>query len=106
MEWITFRCTGCQQGLKIGADKAGRTVKCSKCGTVLTVPTTVNKAPAGDARPTAPVEAPAPSGDSPPENRKRPGRGRLRRPREVMWSAHETSLGGAVGQPRGGPFVR
>jgi hypothetical protein len=38
MELISFRCTSCKQGLKIGADKAGRKIKCAKCGTVLTIP--------------------------------------------------------------------
>ena len=38
MDLITFRCTSCNQGLKVGADKAGRRIKCSKCGTALTIP--------------------------------------------------------------------
>ena len=38
MGLITFRCTSCNVGLKVGADKAGRKIKCSKCGTVLTIP--------------------------------------------------------------------
>jgi ribosomal protein S27E len=38
MAFISFRCTSCNQGLKIGPDKAGRKIKCSKCGTVLVVP--------------------------------------------------------------------
>jgi DNA-directed RNA polymerase subunit RPC12/RpoP len=38
MDTISFRCQSCQQPLKIAADKAGRRVKCRKCGTVLTVP--------------------------------------------------------------------
>src|SRR5271165_3351091 len=38
MDLISFRCTSCNQSLKIGADKAGRRIKCTKCGTPLTVP--------------------------------------------------------------------
>src|SRR5207302_9183710 len=38
MDFIAFRCSSCNQGLKIGTDKAGRKIKCSKCGTILTVP--------------------------------------------------------------------
>jgi hypothetical protein len=38
MDFISFRCTSCNQGLKIGADKAGRKIKCTKCGTTLTIP--------------------------------------------------------------------
>jgi hypothetical protein len=38
MGFITFQCYACQQVLKAGDDKAGRKVKCYKCGTVLTVP--------------------------------------------------------------------
>jgi ribosomal protein S27E len=38
MDFISFRCTSCNQGLKIGADKAGRRIKCTKCGTILTIP--------------------------------------------------------------------
>jgi hypothetical protein len=38
MDKITFRCPACQQVLKVGADKAGRTAKCLKCGKPLTIP--------------------------------------------------------------------
>src|SRR5262249_49575809 len=38
MEVISFRCTGCQQTLKVKAEYAGRKTKCKKCGTSLTVP--------------------------------------------------------------------
>src|SRR6266542_1841179 len=38
MEPITFRCTACNQVLKVSADKAGRQVKCNKCGAAVTVP--------------------------------------------------------------------
>jgi hypothetical protein len=38
MEVISFRCTSCQQTLKVKAEYAGRKTKCKKCGTDLTVP--------------------------------------------------------------------
>ena len=38
MDFITFRCTACQHGMKVGADKAGRKAKCPKCQTELTIP--------------------------------------------------------------------
>src|SRR5437588_4454447 len=38
MEVISFRCWSCKQVLRIGADKAGRKAKCTKCGTELTIP--------------------------------------------------------------------
>src|SRR5262249_2746299 len=38
MEVISFRCTSCQQTLKVKAEYAGRKPKCKKCGTDLTVP--------------------------------------------------------------------
>src|SRR4029077_3733863 len=45
MELISFRCTSCNQGLKVGADKAGRKIKCTKCGTPLTIPSPQREAP-------------------------------------------------------------
>jgi ribosomal protein S27E len=54
MAFISFRCTSCNQGLKIGPDKAGRKIKCSKCGTVLVVPH------AGTAEQPAPVPSSEP----------------------------------------------
>jgi hypothetical protein len=38
MEVISFRCAACKHVLKVGADKAGRKAKCSKCGQELTIP--------------------------------------------------------------------
>jgi hypothetical protein len=38
MEMITFPCTACKFVLKVGADKAGRNAKCSKCGAILKIP--------------------------------------------------------------------
>jgi hypothetical protein len=38
MEFISFRCTSCKQGLKVPVANAGRKVKCTKCGTALKVP--------------------------------------------------------------------
>src|ERR1700704_6395879 len=45
MELISFRCTSCNQGMKVGADKAGRRIKCTKCGTPLTIPSPQKEAP-------------------------------------------------------------
>lgn len=61
MAFISFRCTSCNQGLKIGADKAGRKIKCSKCGTVLVVPRVDGSAAA--AAPPPPDPAPVAEGD-------------------------------------------
>src|SRR5262245_25087176 len=38
MDIITFQCTNCQKVMRIGADKAGKRAKCSKCGTSLVIP--------------------------------------------------------------------
>lgn len=38
MATITFRCSSCQQMLKVSADKAGKKVRCGKCGTILPIP--------------------------------------------------------------------
>jgi hypothetical protein len=51
MGWITFRCSSCKQGLKVGADKAGRKIKCTKCGTPLTIPAASPNEPAKGAKP-------------------------------------------------------
>jgi predicted RNA-binding Zn-ribbon protein involved in translation (DUF1610 family) len=64
MALISFRCTSCNQGLKVGADKAGRKIKCTKCGTVLIVPSSDSEeaktagASAAAARSTTPGLAP------------------------------------------------
>jgi hypothetical protein len=60
MGLITFRCTSCKVGLKVGADKAGRKIKCSKCGTVLTIPAAE---PDDDPPPPAPQVTPASADD-------------------------------------------
>jgi hypothetical protein len=57
MAWITFRCSSCNKGLKVGADKAGRKVKCTGCGTPLTIPSPSPTEPAAGAQP-APASAP------------------------------------------------
>src|SRR5439155_11258747 len=63
METITFRCTACGHVLKIGADKAGRKAKCTKCGQALTIPATSELiqepalAPGGPAPAAKPEEA-------------------------------------------------
>jgi hypothetical protein len=54
MDLITFRCSSCNQGLKVPADKAGRRVKCTKCGTSLTVPATSQAGTVPGAKPAAP----------------------------------------------------
>jgi hypothetical protein len=46
METITFRCTTCQQVLRVSADKAGRKAKCTQCGTALTIPAQAEDEPA------------------------------------------------------------
>jgi hypothetical protein len=51
MATITFRCSSCQQALKVGADKAGKKAKCTKCGTALTVPAADEPAPAAPPAP-------------------------------------------------------
>ena len=59
MDFISFRCTSCNQGLKIGADKAGRKIKCTKCGTPLTIPSSDDaRAAAASAGPQMAPEAP------------------------------------------------
>jgi len=53
METITFRCTSCKFVLKVGADKAGRNAKCSKCGTLLKIPAQSDAAPPAPPAPAA-----------------------------------------------------
>jgi hypothetical protein len=65
MELITFRCTSCNQGLKVGADKAGRRIKCTKCGTPLTVPAA---SPKESAAPAKPAPAAKPGGEDEDED--------------------------------------
>ena len=38
MSTITFNCTKCGQAMRVGADKAGRKAKCTKCATIMTIP--------------------------------------------------------------------
>lgn len=38
MEVITFQCSKCRHTLRIGADKAGRKARCTKCGSELVIP--------------------------------------------------------------------
>jgi hypothetical protein len=48
MELITFQCDGCQQVLRVGADKAGLQAKCPRCSKPLLIPsasTAVQEAP-------------------------------------------------------------
>src|SRR5262249_50938046 len=53
MDTITSRAPPCNSGLKGGADKTGRKVKCSKCGTVVTVPARAEDAPVPAVAPAA-----------------------------------------------------
>ncbi|MBI3410089.1 MAG: hypothetical protein HY040_17240 [Planctomycetes bacterium] len=70
MDLISFRCPSCNQGLKAPADKAGRKVRCTKCGTELTIP--MSQAPASPPPPNpapptaAPFTAPAPKEQADP----------------------------------------
>jgi len=54
MDAISFRCAACKQVLKVAADKAGRKVKCTKCGKELTVPKP-SPQPAEKSSPAAPA---------------------------------------------------
>jgi phage FluMu protein Com len=56
MEAITFRCSACNHGIKVAADKAGRKAKCPKCKTELTIPQPEAVTPAA-----APAPAPDPA---------------------------------------------
>jgi hypothetical protein len=55
---IEFRCTGCQQQLRVPDTSAGKNAKCPKCGAVLVVPASLG-AP-------LPSFGPPPSGFTPP----------------------------------------
>jgi hypothetical protein len=59
MEVISFRCGACKQVLKVGADKAGRKVKCTKCGKEWTVPKPSPQPAEKTAPPAAAPAAPA-----------------------------------------------
>jgi len=65
MAFVTFSCASCKQMLKAGADKAGKRVKCGKCGAIMTVP---SEEGAGQIKPPPPVVTPAP----PPPRRPEP----------------------------------
>src|SRR5262245_54703844 len=61
MELISFRCPSCSQGLKAPADKAGRKVRCTKCGTEFVIPMPQATAePSPSTINAAPNPAPAP----------------------------------------------
>jgi hypothetical protein len=38
MTTITFLCPSCNQALRVGSDHAGKTAKCPRCGTLVTIP--------------------------------------------------------------------
>ena len=42
---IEFRCTGCQQQLRVPDESAGRSAKCPKCGAIVLVPSPAAAAP-------------------------------------------------------------
>src|SRR5437762_11726114 len=65
METITFRCTACGHVLKIGADKAGRKAKCTKCGQTLTIPATSEAIQEPALAPGAPAPAAKPDETAP-----------------------------------------
>jgi len=58
---IEFRCTGCQQQLRVPDESAGKNAKCPKCGAILVVPAAFG-APFPGLSPSAPAPAgfPAP----------------------------------------------
>jgi hypothetical protein len=62
MDVITFRCSSCKQGLKVPADKAGRKVKCTRCGAAMTIPATSQAGPSQAVKPAA-ASAPKRVGD-------------------------------------------
>src|SRR5438128_1257751 len=53
METIHFRCPSCEQSLQIGADKAGRKVRCKRCQTPVVVPAPDDPGPPPDEDATA-----------------------------------------------------
>jgi phage FluMu protein Com len=80
MASITFRCSSCEQMLRAGAEKAGKKVKCGKCGTIMTVPSdeveSAELIEPTSAAPPARGRAPAPRDDvdfeaGPPPRRRR-----------------------------------
>jgi hypothetical protein len=66
MGFITFQCYACRQALKAGDDKAGRKVKCYKCGSLLTVPV-ASTVPSGPPPTATRVPPPVPLPASPPQ---------------------------------------
>jgi hypothetical protein len=61
METITFRCSSCSQVLKVAADKAGRRVKCARCGVDLTIPAASENKPGAKSEKTAATSPPRPA---------------------------------------------
>src|SRR5262245_8095079 len=84
MSTITFQCSDCHQTLRVSADKAGKKVRCPKCGAVLPIPQAEEQA---ERVKPAPAPAPAPARAAPPlvprevaDDESRPAR---RRPQPV-----------------------
>lgn len=42
MDQISFRCSTCENVIKVSAERAGRKVKCNRCDAVLTIPSSSN----------------------------------------------------------------
>jgi hypothetical protein len=59
METLRFHCSSCKQPLRVPADKAGRKVRCGRCGAILLAPSTVEEKPTPQEA--APTESPAPA---------------------------------------------
>lgn len=84
MSTITFQCSGCNQTLRVSADKAGKKVKCPKCGAVLPIPLAEEQAervkPAAAPAPVPARPAPPPVPREVADDESRPAR---RRPQAV-----------------------
>ena len=69
---IEFRCTGCQQQLRVPDESAGKNAKCPKCGAVVVVPSALGApfpglaSPAPQPQPQFPVSPPVPPPGSSP----------------------------------------
>lgn len=46
MATITFHCQSCQQTLRVAGENAGKRTKCTRCGTILTIPAVASQRPA------------------------------------------------------------
>jgi len=63
---IEFRCTQCNQLLRVPEDAGGKSARCPKCQALMMVPATAPSPIAPPASPSSPAApAPAPTSDSP-----------------------------------------